>query len=83
MSDDREMTEAERDYEIAYSAHYTDRDLAVALGLYRAIIASHAGAREAGYSREQVRNIVHATVPKQELLDATAELARVHLEHVV
>ncbi len=81
MSDAGALTEAAREYAAAYSAHYSERDLAMALQLYKKIIASHASAREAGYSRTQVRNIVNAVVPKQELLDAQIELALGHLKH--
>jgi hypothetical protein len=74
-------TEAGRQYAAAYDAHYTKRDLPVALQLYMKVMASHPGAQEAGYSRMQVQNIVNAVVPKQELLDAQIELARAHFEH--
>ena len=74
-------TEAGREYAAAYAAHYTERDLPVALQLYRKVMASHPGAKEAGYSRTQVRNIVNTVVPKQELLNAQIELALGHLEH--
>ena len=83
MSDDRSVTEAAREYAAAYAAHYSERDLAMALQLYKQLIAAHAGAREAGYSRTQVQNIVNAVVPKQELLDASIELALARLEHQI
>jgi hypothetical protein len=76
-----ESTEAGRQYEAAYAAHYKGHDLPVALQLYGKVVASHPGAKEADYSRMQVQNIVNAVVPKQELLDAQIELARAHLEH--
>ena len=82
MSDDRSVTEAAREYAAAYAAHYSERDLAMALQLYKQLIAAHAGAREGGYSRTQVQNIVNAVVPKQELL-ASMELALVRLEHQI
>ncbi len=75
MSEDSALTEAAREYEAAYAAHYTERDLGLALQLYQSLIASHASAREAGYSRMQVQNIVNAVVSKQELLDAHVEIA--------
>jgi hypothetical protein len=81
MRNDTELTEAGREYAAAYAAHYTGRDLPVALQLYMRVMASHPGAQEAGYSRTQVQNIVNAVVPKQELLNAQIELARAHLEH--
>ena len=80
MSDDGALPEAAREYAAAYAAHYSRRDLAMALQLYKKLIATHSSAREAGYSRSQVRNIVDAIVPEQELLDAQMELALAHLE---
>jgi hypothetical protein len=79
MSDDTKLTEAGRQYAAAYAAHYTGRDLPVALQRYMAVMTSHPGAREAGYSRTQVQNIINTVVPKQELLDAEIELALAHL----
>jgi len=81
MSDDGALTEVARGYAAAYAAHYSQRDLAMALQLYERLIASHSSAREAGYSRTQVQNIVHAVVSEQELLDAQMELAFAHLEN--
>jgi hypothetical protein len=81
MRNDTELTEAGRQYAAAYAAHYTERDLPVALQLYRKLMASHPDAQEADYSRTQVQNIVNAVVPKQELLDAEMELALAHVEH--
>jgi len=83
MSDHTALKEAAREYAAAYAAHYSERDLAKALRLYEKIMASHASAPEAGYSRTQVQNIVHAVVPEQELLDAQIELALARLEHQV
>ena len=74
-------TEAGREYAAAYAAHYKGHDLLMALQLYRKVMASHPGAKEADYSRMQVTNIVNTVVPKQELLDAQMELALAHLEH--
>ena len=81
MRDDLEPTEAGRLYAAAYAAHYTGRDLPVALQLYLKVLGSHQSAPEADYSRTQVRNIVSAVVPKQELLDAEIEMALAHFEH--
>ena len=78
MSKDTKPTEAGRQYAEAYAAHYTQRDLPAALRLYMRVIASHAGAQEAGYSRTQIQNIINAVVPTQELLDAQIELALAH-----
>jgi hypothetical protein len=80
MSDDGALTEAAREYAVAYAAQYSQRDLAVALQLYERLITSHPSAREAGYSRTQIQNIANAVVPEQDLLDAQIELAFAHLE---
>jgi hypothetical protein len=80
MLNDTELTEAGRQYAAAYAAHYTGRDLPVALQLYKKLLASHPSTQEAGYSQTQVQNIVNAVVPKQELLDAQIELALAHFE---
>ena len=81
MKNDTELTETGRQYAAAYAAHYTKRDLPMALQLYRDVIASHPGDQEAGYSRTQIHNIIHAVVPQQELLDAHIELAVAHFQH--
>jgi hypothetical protein len=80
MRNETVPTEASRQYTAAYAAHYSGRDLPVALQLYKKLMASHPTAQEAGYSRTQVQNIVNAVVPKQELLDAQMELVLVHFE---
>jgi hypothetical protein len=80
MRRETETTEAGRQYAAAYAAHYTGRDLPVALQLYKKVMASHPSSQEAGYSRAQVQNIVNTVVPKQELLDAQIELALAHFE---
>lgn len=80
MSGDDLRSQEARAYAAAYAAHYSERDLAAALQLYRDRIASHAGTPEARYSRTQIQNIVHALVPPQELLDAQLELAFAQLE---
>jgi len=80
MSDDGVGTEAARAYAAACAANDSERDLAVTLPLYEDRIASHASAREAGYSRTQIQNIVNTLVPPRELLDAQLELALAHLE---
>jgi hypothetical protein len=83
MGDDGAMAEAARDYGVAYAAHYYQQDFLLALQLYKKLIASHASARQAGYSRAQIRNIVKVVVPEQELLDAQVELALVCLERPI
>jgi hypothetical protein len=80
MSDTSARTEAARAYAVAYAAHYSERDLLKALQLYEDLVASHASAQEAGYSRAQIQNIVNTLVPAQELLDAQLELALARLE---
>jgi hypothetical protein len=78
MNKDTEFTETGRQYAAAYAAHYTKRDLPMALQLYRDVIASHPGDPEAGYSRTQIQNIINTVVPQQKLLDANIELAVAH-----
>jgi|GEM_PF-983817 hypothetical protein len=81
MRTETEPTEANRQYAAAYAAHYTERDLPLALQLYQKLMASHPSAQEAGYARMQVQNIVNAVVPKPELLEAQIKLVLVHFEH--
>jgi hypothetical protein len=81
MKRDSELTEICRQYAAAYAAHYTERNLPTALQLYRDVIASHPGDPEAGYSRTQIQNIIHAVVPQEELLDAHIEPAVAHFRH--
>jgi hypothetical protein len=71
---------AAQDYEAAYAAHYSQRDLRMALRLYTKLIASHDNTREAVYSRAQIQNIVRAVVPGEELRDAEVQLALSRLE---
>jgi hypothetical protein len=75
-----EPTDAGRQYSAAYAAHYAARDLPLALRLYNAIMTDHPSATEAEHSRMQIRNIVNATVPPAELLDAEMDLARRYLQ---
>ena len=58
----------------------SERDWITALQLYRTVIASHTSAREAAYSRTQIRNIVNTLVFAQELLNAQVNLALARLE---
>lgn len=81
MRNATEHTEASRQYAAAYAAHYTRRNLPLALQLYKKLMASHPSAQEADYSRMQVQNIVDAVVPKQALLDAQMALVLAHFEH--
>jgi hypothetical protein len=78
MSTATESTEAGRDYATAYAAHYSDHDLPRALQLYLKVVSDHPDTKEAGYARLQAQNIINATVPDQELLDAQVELAVAH-----
>jgi hypothetical protein len=73
-------TKASRQYAKAYAVQYTSRDLHAALKLHRGIMAAYPDSIEAGYSRMQIINIVTDIVPRQELLNAQAELALAHLE---
>ena len=75
-----EVAEAGRQYAAAYAAHYTTKDLREALRLYRDVMAAHPNTQEAGYSQSQIRNIVNAVVPRQELLDAQVDLALAHFD---
>ena len=75
MSIATELTEAGRIYAAAHAAQYTEHDLPKALQLYLEVIFAHAGTKEAGYARSQAQNIINATVPDQELLDAQVKLA--------
>ena len=78
MSIATELTETGRDYAAAYAAHYTGHDLPEALKLYLKVMSAHPGTKEAGYARAQAQNIINATVPDRELLDAQVELALAH-----
>jgi hypothetical protein len=80
MHHHREFTEAGREYAAAHATHYSERNLAAALQLYRELMASRPNAPEAGYSRAQIHNIVNAVVPAQELLDSQIVLALARLE---
>jgi len=76
-----ESSETGREYAMAYTAHYSDRDLPLALTLYEKLIAAHPDTQEAGFSRMQLQNIVNAVVPKEVRLEAQIELARQYCEH--
>jgi hypothetical protein len=81
MRTDTAPTDAGRQYLAAHAAHYATKDLHEALRLYRGVMVAHPNTQEAEYSRTQILNIVNSVVPKQELLDAQAELALAHLKH--
>jgi hypothetical protein len=80
MSNDTAPTEAGRRYAAAHAAHYAQKDLHGALGLYRDVMAAYPNTREAEYSRTQMLNIANAVVPKKELLAAQVELTLARLE---
>lgn len=80
MREYNELTGSGRSYAAAHHAHYSERNLAVALRLYRDLIASRPNAPEAAYSRTQIQNIVNAVVPAQELLDTQIGLALARLD---
>lgn len=82
MKNYTESTEASRLYAAAYAAHYTGRDLPIALGLYKKVMAEHPDATEAAYSRMQIQNIASALVSKQELLNSQIALIDAHLGQV-
>ena len=81
MRNDTELMEPDRQYAAAYAAHYTQRDLPMALQLYMKLMASRPNTQEADYARTQIRNIVNTAVPKWEILDAEIELVLAHFEH--
>ena len=80
MENDTNPTDADRQYAAAYAAHYTARDLPIALRLYLKIMESHPDTQEAGYSRAQILNIANTIVPEQELLDANVGLLFAHFK---
>jgi hypothetical protein len=74
-------TEAGKQYAVAHAAQYATKDLHEAIELYRNIVAKHPNTQEAEYSRAQIKNIVNAVVPKQELFDAQVDLVLAHFKH--
>ncbi len=80
MRHDNLLTESGAQYAEAYMAHYTRRDLPAALGLYRKVITEYPDTQEAVNSRMQLRNIVNASVPEEEILEAEMDMALAHLE---
>jgi len=71
--------DAGRRYEAAHAAHYSARDLALALDLYQGVMAAHPRSQEAGFCRTQIHNIASSVVAEQELLDAEIGLVVAHL----
>ncbi len=80
MTNNTDQTEANRQYNIAYSMHYKDKNLNSALEMYRTITVLHPNAPEAEYCRMQINNIVNSVVPKQAILDAQMDLAHNYLD---
>lgn len=81
MTREPDLSEASQDYSDAYHAQYTGRDLVAALDLHAALIASYPASKEAGYSRAQIENIVHAVVSPEDLLAAYIGLVRARIRH--
>lgn len=81
MKPKTEVTNAGQQYAAAYAAHYSDRNVPLALQLYGELVDSYPSTAEAEYSRMQVHNIVNAVVPKQTMQDAEMALALSHVEH--
>jgi len=75
------VTEAGRQYAVAYALQYATKDLHEAFTLYRCVMAAYPDTPEADYSRMQIMNIATSVVPKQELLDAQVALTLAHFEH--
>lgn len=70
--------DAGRRYEAAHDAHYSARDLPLALDLYRGVIAAHPRSQEAGFSRTQIQNLANSVISEQALLDAQVGLLSAH-----
>ena len=80
MTNESQSSTPSQKYSTAYTAHYTEQNLSLALRLYQELMTSHPNEPEAEYSRVQIQNIVHAVVPKQDLLDAQLALLNAHLK---
>ncbi len=83
MKNETEVPDVSQQYSAAHAAHYNGtKDLGQALELYLDIMAAHPNTQEAGFSRSQIRNIVKAVVPEQQLFDVQVDLtlARFKLE---
>jgi len=71
--------EAIRQYAAAYTAHYVERNLSLALECYGLVRTNHPNSPEAGYARMQIQNIAQSVVPVQELVDAQVKLIHIKL----
>lgn len=80
MRIDDGRAEAAKQYAAAHEAQYVTKDLYVALGLHRDVVAAHPNTKEAEYSRTQIQNIVNDVVPEQVLLENQVGLALAYLE---
>lgn len=65
-------------YAAAYTEHYSNRNLPLALDLYCAVLQSDPDAVEAGYARAQIQNIVATTIHPEDLLKTTIDLLHTH-----
>ena len=83
LKNEAEQHKARDLYAAAYATHYESADLLAALGLYKSIVATCLGTREAEYARTQILNIANNAIPKQELFDVQIELALTNLERGV
>jgi len=83
MNNRNNVTVADQDYSKAHDMHYKTKDLPKAFKLHRDIIADYPETKEAGYSLSQVKNIMNAVVPKQEVVDAFVALTVAHFEQDV
>ena len=70
---------AQQQYAAAYTAHYSTKDLRLALQLYGEIITADPDGREAEWSRAQIQNVVKEVVPRSELLADEVKLALARL----
>ena len=74
------LTKAEEDYKLAYTSHYSEKNLKGAFDLYRRIITDHPESHESIYSRKQIENIVAQLIPKQEIFDVLINKLLKHFE---
>ena len=71
--------EAARQYAAAYAAHYSQRDLPLALRLYQDLLSHHPNVPEATYARMQLHNMFTLTVPQQQRVDQEISLLKKQL----
>ncbi len=69
----RSSPSASQSFADAYAAHYASENLTGALRAHREVIAAHPGAPEAEYSGSQIKNIMRAVVPLEEVFKAQVE----------